>query len=528
MISGLSLTNFLKKFGWVFTLVILLVMFGLELSSAVQESQIIDEGAHLTAGYSYLINKNVVLNLEHPPLVKILAAFFVWPLDPRFPFTDLANTNQWDIAGKFFYDIGNNAEAMLFFGRLPTMLFSLLLGWLVFIWAKKIGNVYTGLLALALYAFDPNILAHSRYITTDIAISLCFTATLFFLAKYISKPSKYNLAALAVCFALAQITKFSALLLFPFILIVLIYAKTKFINILKVLSVLVIISSIVILLAYFFNLVPYYDGLIALREHERGGHFSYLLGQFDDHGFLYYFPVAFLVKTPLPLLVLLMTATIIFLITALRFYRYLPPRPFFKRIFKTLRNITVEKWIIISFPIFYFAAAMYNHLNIGIRHLLPIYPFLYIFLAVTLFSINFKNIYIKIFSLLLIAFFLIESFIVYPNYLSYFSLLIGGTPQGHKYLLDSNLDWGQDLKKLKKYLDENNIKEPIYLSYFGKASPDYYGINYLPLPENQMPESYIAMSIQYIESTDAKNQYLFDIKPKAVIGKSIYLFHIQK
>jgi hypothetical protein len=503
-------------------------MFFLEISSAAQESQIIDEGVHLTAGYSYLMNKYVELNPEHPPLVKLAAALLIWPLHPNFPFTDLANANQWDVAGKFLYDVGNNADLMLFLGRLPAMFFSLLLGLIIYIWAKKISGVYAGFIALILYAFDANILTHSRYITTDIAISLFFIATLYCLSKYLVKPSTNSLIVLAICFSLAQVTKFSAVLLIPLILFFGLYAKISAKQYLKMIAVLLFSTALAIAIFYFFQPLPYLNGLLALFDHEKGGHFSYLLGQFDEHGFWYYFPVAFLVKTPLTTLLILLSAIIIFILSKLEVFRNLKSYSFFRRIKKTIAETSLEKWIIIVFPIFYFAAAMVNRLNIGIRHLLPIYPFIFIFIAVTIFSKKYRNIYLKIASIFLIAFFLIESLIIYPNYLPYFSLLVGGTSQGHKYLLDSNLDWGQDLKKLKKYLEENNITKPIYLSYFGKASPDYYGISYFPLPDNNLPNGYVAISIQHIESTDAKYQFLLDYKPEAIIGKTIYLYRIQK
>ena len=120
-----------------------------------------------------------------------------------------------------------------------------------------------------------------------------------------------------------------------------------------------------------------------------------------------------------------------------------------------------------------------------------------------------------------------ESLFVYPNYLPYFSRLIGNPTQGYKYLLDSNLDWGQDLKKLKKYLDDNQITEPIYLKYFGKSSPTYYKINYRYLTPN-IKNGWIAISISKILLPESEFQWLLKEKPKTIIGGSIYVYYIQK
>jgi len=492
-------------------ILLLLLMFILEISSAWTESQIIDEGVHLTAGYSYLVNHQIVLNPEHPPLVKLLSAIFISPLHAVFPWQDLRDANQWDIAGKFFYDLGNQAEMMLFLGRLPIMFCSILLGWLIFKWAKKISGVKAGLFALALFVFDSNILAHSRYITTDIAVSLGFLATLYYFCQYIEKPKIKNLFILLFIFALAQITKFSALILWPIIIIATIFSKLKIKQGLILLLGLILVTFWIIFIFYFGEINQYYAGLQDLADHERGGHYTYLLGQYDERGFWYYFFIAFLVKTPLTTLLLLFISMPLFI---------------YHNINNFFRKISLDYYLIIIFPILYFIISIINHINIGIRHLLPIYPFLFIFMATIIFHPQFKNKIIKITSLVLLLFFIVESIITYPNYLGYFSLLVSGSSEGHKYLLDSNLDWGQDLKKLKNYLAENNISQPIYLAYWGKASPEYYQINYLPLTPT-IKKGLIAISMQNIMSEDKAYAWLLTQKPKIKIGSSIYLYDLQ-
>lgn len=525
MEKNLSFSAFLKKRGSMIAIALLLLMFVLEISSVNLESQIIDEGVHLTAGYSYLVQKEIVLNPEHPPLAKILPALLIAPMNPAFPWDNLENSNQWNVAGQFFYDVGNNADKMLFWGRLPAILFSLILGWLIFIWCRELAGSAAGLMALLLYIFDPNILAHSRYITTDIAITLGFVSSLYFFYKYTQNPSKKNLLLFAIIFALTQVIKFSALLLWPLIIFYGLISTLKAKNYLYAIISAFLATVLVIVVVYFFQPFPYIEGIKALAEHEAGGHYSYLMGEYDEHGFWYYFPFAFLVKTPLLTLFLLIISISLFI-------NYIKNKKqivgsWFAKLKQFIKNIPLIYWMIVGFPVFYFIISMINRINIGIRHLLPIYPFIFMFISITLYKIKIKKIKIfKIIFSVLIAGLIIESIIIYPNYLPYFSPLIGGSNQGHKYLLDSNLDWGQDLKKLKNYLNDNNISDPVYLSYFGKASPDYYEINHLPL-EPHIKKGWIAISIQKMLLPEADYNWLLEKEPVAKIGGSIYLYHIQ-
>jgi len=495
-------------------------MFTLEITSAIQESQSIDEGVHLSAGFSYWHNRLIELNPEHPPFVKLIAAALILPLNPNYIWQNLTDINQWDVARTFFYNIGNNADFMLFLGRLPTMFYSILLGWLIFIWTRKLANSKAAIFALLLYIFDANILAHSRYITTDIAASLTFISSLYFLHQYTIKPDRKNFFIFITIFALGQIVKFSTIMLWPIIIIYGFYSKINAKQLFRLIIGMSLATFIVIFIAYFGHPETYFTGLSALADHEKGGHYSYLLGNFDKIGFWYYFPVAFIVKTPITTLILFILAAILFLSKNLNVSSWQSTK-------NNFQQIPLVHWLIIIFPLFYFIASMINRINIGIRHLLPIYPFIFIFIALVFFNENFKTKYIKIASGFLILFFIAESCLVYPNYLSYFSLLVGSTPQGYKYLLDSNLDWGQDLKKLKKYLDDNQIAEPIYLDYFGQASPSYYKINYSDM-RSDVKTGWIAMSIQSMMWEDSQYKWLLDKKPIAVIGDSIYLYHIQK
>jgi len=516
--------QFINKWHIAVAIGLLLIMFVIEFTSANLESQTYDEGMHITAGYQHLMDKKIILNPEHPPLIKLLSAIFIAPLKPNLP--NMGDLPQLEYSRKFMQQSGNNVDKILLYGRLPIMLLSILMGWIIFVWAKQLAGIKAGLFALILYVFDPNILAHSRYITTDIGVSLAFLATFYFFYRYSIHKSIYNLLSLAIVFSLAQLTKFSTLMLAPLIFGFALFAKLKIKKYLLLILLCCLFTFLLIIIFYCGDLNTYKFGLEKLQNHEQVGHVAYLLGNISQFGFWYYFPLTFIFKTPLLTIVLLILAIIIFL---RKFFSKLAlinkKQNIIKKISAAIKIITLAEWMIIIFPIFYMVVSMINHINIGVRHILPIYPFIFIFIAINIFGNNFNPWHnkIKILSICLIFLYAINSLLVYPEYLSYFSRIIGNSSNGYKYLLDSNVDWGQNLKKLKKYLDDNNIKDPIVLCYFGTGDPNYYKINNLPM-EGQK-KGWIAISIQHIIMLP-KYQWFLSYEPIAKIGNGIYLYKL--
>src|SRR5262249_4468416 len=152
-------------------------------------------------------------------------------------------------------------------------------------------------------------------------------------------------------------------------------------------------------------------------------------------GFWLYFPVAFLVKTPIPTLILLIATFALW-------------------IFRRRKRLN-ETFLLVPVVV-YFCLAVWAGINIGLRHLLPIYPFIFVLLGSTVAELwNRKNRLARSGLLLLSAWYLWSAISIYPNYLAYFNEFAGGPDNGHKILLDSNLDWGQDLKGLKRWMDQN-------------------------------------------------------------------------
>src|SRR3989344_7770979 len=200
-------------------LAILAVMAGLMYFSALNDSAIMDELAHIPAGYSYLTQKDYRLNPEHPPLIKDLAALPLlfqkinFPTDTKAWQEDI--NGQWTQGAVFLYETGNDADKILFWMRLPMMLLALFFGGLFFWWTKKNFGPSVAVLSLAFYAFSPTMLAHSRFVTTDLAAAFAFFIGIVSFLKFLEVPTWKNVFAAGALFGVAQLLKFSLFLLVP-------------------------------------------------------------------------------------------------------------------------------------------------------------------------------------------------------------------------------------------------------------------------------------------------------------------------
>ena len=220
----IKLQNHLPK---LFLSLILISSFLLMLKPAKQDSAIMDELAHIPAGYSYDKFLDYRLNPEHPPLVKALSAVPLLFLNLKFPIDSDNWQNQvnaeWEIGKEFLYNSGNDADKIIFYSRIVPMLLLLVLIGFTYFWASELIGKWWGLLPAILIAFSPNFLAHGHYVTTDIGACFGILVSSYYFLKAIYDPSKKNLIIAGVAFGLAQLLKFSAVFLIPFfILIVLI------------------------------------------------------------------------------------------------------------------------------------------------------------------------------------------------------------------------------------------------------------------------------------------------------------------
>lgn len=528
---------------------ILGLMFVLMFGSIWNDSATMDELAHIPAGFSYVTELDYRLNPEHPPLLKALSGLSArifaksnFPTDTPYWQNDL--NGQWAQGFKFLYESGNDADRIIFWSRLPLILLSLVFGWLIFIWTKNRFGVSTALFTLILFAFSPTVLAHARYVTTDIGAALGFFIGIISFIKFLEIPKWKNIIWAGLALGAALLAKFSLALLVPVYILILVgwvltrpnlHWHEKFrvgLRMLLKTAVVGFISLVLIWLIYSiftFNYPPskqlqdtenilasygfrpavnlnlalvknpltrpighYLLGLLMVGQRTAGGNTAFFLGEVSNQGSYTYFPLLYLFKESLALHIL----TLVALWFAVK--KVNRARGDNQLKLEKIKFWVADHFIEFSFLLFiviYWAVSIKSILNIGIRHVLPTLPFIYVLVAKQITewqgsheSVNprtwfawLKNIYqIYVKSLakyvlvfLLMLWFVISSIATFPHFLSYYNALAGGTKNGYKIAVDSNYDWGQDLKRLAQFVEKNKI-EKIAVDYFGGGSPKYY------------------------------------------------------
>jgi hypothetical protein len=479
--------------------IILLFVF-LALDSVVGDSPTMDEQNHLARGLVFLRTGDPRFSLEHPPLVNSLSALPLLMLpDVRLP-TDHpsweAPEGWYAFAEQLLWVYNHDVERMVFLARLPIIFLTIGLGLIAFRFGRALWGRRAALLALAFLLLDPNILAHGRYTTTDAGGTTFLFLAAFLLWRMWSRGSWQLGATLAAGAGLGMAlgSKLSNLVFLPFFAVLAVLplygrgwsgrsAGRRLLQFGLALG----LAAVVLWAIFGFDWGPYQfrtETLATLNEVSGplptflagveqivslsgGGRAAFLLGQFSAEGWWYYFPVAFAVKTPLLVLLLFAVAGVLLL----------------------ARPTTRGKALYLLIPALgFFLASMQSGLNIGYRHLLPILPFLYL-LGSGLIALPgaaakagpaARRLPQLVLAGALLSLLLIDG-LLHPHYLSYFNLAVGGPANGSRVLIDSNIDWGQDLKRLKAWKDEKGVDE-IKLSWFGTADPAYYGIDYEPLP----------------------------------------------
>lgn len=567
---------------------LLIFVFIITVLSIKDDSLTMDELAHLPAGYSYLTQKDMRLNPEHPPLVKDLAALpLLFIKDIEFP-SDIPAwqediNGQWDFGRYFLYQTGNPIEKMIFLGRILMILVLILLGFFIFKWTKELFGNGTALLALFLFSFSPTFLAHGRLVTTDVgATAGVFIATYYFI-KTLKFPFAKNIIIAGIAFGIAQLLKFSAIILVPlFGLLGLVWWLIKlgtFRQTIKIGFLIFVVGFLLIWPIYQFHIwnyppekqtidaqvylrdtvelvkkpilwatdkpiirayAHYFTGLAMVFHRVAYGNTTYFLGEVSNFGWSYYFPIVYLIKEPITFHALTLIAIFYALVLLFK-----------NKFWKDAKNKTTNlikthfpEFAMLAFIVIYWTVSIKGSLNIGVRHLLPVFPFT-IILAGAMTVKLLKEPYLKIKYIILIVLIFWQAFSVvsvYPHFLAYFDELVGGSANGYKYVVDSNLDWGQDLKRLKKWVEENKI-DKIYVDYFGGGDAKYYlKEKYVPWwgtrNPQELPEgSYLAVSatllqggrgkkIPGLEGPEGYYLWLNKYQPVAKIGYSIFVYRI--
>jgi 4-amino-4-deoxy-L-arabinose transferase-like glycosyltransferase len=470
-----------------------------------------DEPVHLAAGYAALRQQDFRFDPTHPPLARIWAALpilLIPGLPPvtynptRSPLPLWLGEDSFQAGAEFLRAIPNPLRAVQQ-ARTMILLFGAAIGIILFLWAWEVFGRWPAVCALVLFALEPNLSAHATLITTDVPVTALFLATVYFFWRMLVRPGPGYLLATAGCFALACVTKYSAVILLPILVGTWLAAGGARRFGLRSLVVCLLTCGyfawVVIWATYAFRQAPspgtgftpeaiapfaaqapvlaavlrwidawhllpsaYSQGFLLCQTTAQDVE-AYLNGATQVGGWWYYFPLAFLLKTP----VLLVLAAGLGLVLLLR-------RP-------TDEGPPILPFLVVPIVV-YLGFAMTSRINLGVRHLLPVYPFVLMGSGATfawLLQPRIRHGRAVVAAGLAVS--LVLTARAWPHHLSYFSLVVGGSTQGTRYLSDSNVDWGQGLKDLRAWTQENGVGK-INLAYFGTADPGIYGINATYLP----------------------------------------------
>ncbi len=475
----------LSRFAQLLIAVLLLLVFAAQVTLASPaNSAAFDEEYHLATGYAYLKTGDPRLNTEHPPLINWLNALPLLFLDPKLPLDSPAwvEAHTVDFGDEFLWQTNvEHAIPIVLLGRLPILFLGLLLGTVIYRWTRDLFGNTAAMLALTLFAFDPNLIANAGVSTTDLGLATTLTLALWRLWVWLEKPTRRNLVIVGVAAGLALTAKYTGVMVVPlFALVALIYPmrsvettrgwfRTISARYLKLILA-GLIALLVVWAVHSFEIkdglpaATYWRGLIKVFTEYSQGRPTYLFGQITRMGAWTYFPVAFAIKTPLPTLLLFVVGS------GLIFTRRRARR-------------SAAAWLP---PLILMAFALISPLAIGYRHILPVLPFVIIVagqaanLQLSMINDHWRRA-LQIAWAMLIGYLVIDTLSIYPHHLSYFNALAGGPLQADRVLVDSNLDWGQDLPALQDVLARRNLA-CVNLSYFGTALPASYGVRYSPLP----------------------------------------------
>jgi hypothetical protein len=551
--------------------VLLLIFFGQAAFGSVRLSLTTDEPMHIAMGYtSVAVGDYRLLPVHiHPPLTNMWAA---WPLllrpdrpDPR-EVEGWADGNLFKFSARLIEQLGP-VEAVEFATRVPIMLLSLLLGALVFRWASDLGGAWAGALALLLYVFDPGILASSQFNTTDMGAAAFGVLATFVAWRAARRPTRGRLVLIGVALGAAMASKVSGLFFVPM------QAALFGLTLLKAhwgrwgelgrhslqwaarLALIYALALGVVWAAYRFEVgrlpgwslpVPapsHWLVLQAFNRHIAEGHYAFLAGQVSQHGWWWYFMLAFVIKTPIPTLLLLAVSVVV-------------------RIRQRGPAWLDDAWLL-AIPVVYFINAVFSTIDIGYRHLLPLFPFLFVFVAYGISHIAYRSspstehalhpntirlthhvrmlFGLLIASFVLLTWYILGTVLIFPDYIAYFNELVGGPDGGYRYLVDSNTDWGQTIKALKRYVDAQGLSK-LNLSFFTFIDPAIYGLSYQPiapmtgapavLPARFNPPSGVyaisTTTLQGIPLADPEQYDWFRRRePEAKIGHAMFVYRVQ-
>jgi hypothetical protein len=512
-------------------------------------NQTIDERAHIHCGLEWLQYKTYRIEEKHTPLARIAVAVGPYLFGTRLP---EVRGNPFNDRRKLLYSDRSHKRTLFLarLGTLPFFLFSVLLVWF---WCRELCGPPAALLGVLLLTSLPPVLAHAGLATTDMALASMLVLAFYLFTRWLEKPTWEVSVIFGIGTALALLSKLSTLVFLPAgclaLLICWMTMEKRLPGKKHFYSLLVVFGTVFVVTwgGYRFSVgpleakgyrgvatlidrstahspklqemlhrgarLPVYpapelvEGLGQLFQHNERGHKAYLFGRVNPFGWWYYFPVALAVKTPVPFLILALAGCLSMVVEGLR-----------RRSWRVLSPAVFAAVILV--------VSMTSNINIGVRHILPIFPLLAVAAGcgarsiVGLFGNRWKG---GVLVAVLLSWHFLVTTLAHPDYLAYFNGAAGSRPE--LILNDSNLDWGQDLERLADELQKRGIEE-ISLAYFGDASPSKHGLKGVNnLPPDTSTTGWIAIS-SFKLHVRTGYEWLKTYTPEALVGRSIHLYYI--
>jgi hypothetical protein len=565
-------------------------------SASLIKSPTSDEPPHIAAAVSYFGTGRVAVNLQHPPLLKELSGLFLrlgggipWP-DTEFSQELLKGNSvlEWPVGNSILHD--NGVGKVLYWARLPFLLLGLLMAGVLYLWGSRLAGPIAAVGAVALYALDPTILAHSQLVTTDCGFATFSTLYLLMLWLYLRQPTPPRLLVCGLALGAALAAKFSAVILLPVTGILLlaslrwpVTAQAASVAIpaaapaglsrnapcpcgsgrklkschgaegvrsgwlaglhpgprptvtwcVKAFLAMFAVAVVVIQVVYLFSRGPfaYLEGYRLVNADHNADFLAYMGGRLEPR-FLTYYAVAYLLKQPLAAILLASLGLAV--------------------LWRDRRIGMLDRLFLLLPPAVFFAGYSLMSDNLGVRYIIPALPFTYLLGGIGLAWLVRGGLWQRAAAAVLGLWLVVAAAGIYPDHLAYFNEMAclldepahlgwdGGTRCGPTWLADSNVDWGQGLGQLKTWLNQHAPGRPVRMAYFGIFPPIGYGIQWqkLETPELQPdpePGLYVVTAHQVAFAPAWGRQlgnggaaWLKTRPPTAIVGHSYYIYDVRE
>lgn len=480
-------------------------------------SAVIDEPIHIAAGYEWW-HGEPAWDALHPPLAKLLFGI---------PYRSAPKPAAHDRAGYAFDLLYGRADDIrgLAHARAANLLFLLIALAAVIAWGRRFGGG-VALLAAAMFAAMPPILGHAGLATTDMAVAALLPVALLALDRWLAAQTWPNALLLGAAIGLGALSKYSFLLFFPVAAVVLFLFRRRRISIAQLIAALA--AAIVVVwagyqftfaplstfrsvtmpppetlspaLAWLYTHVPlpapqFFGGMVILHYYNAAGRAAYLLGEVRQSGWWYYFPVLFFFKTPLP-------------------FQFLA---FFGAIRRRGTDLAITTLALM-------ASVFPSSINIGIRHILPLYPLLCVVAALGAAALWEKR-RARIVAIAALGWLFAGTALAHPDYLAWFNEAAGRHPE--RIAVDSNLDWGQDMLRLARLARARKL-DAVALDCVSAMPFERHGVATAPLPQSGAAAGWLAVSETRLAlDSDARARVASLPQSYERIGRSIRLYRIE-